>query len=112
MTPEQIGGLTALVGLMEKVSGWPVWFLILLAIVGPWIFMLILDRNNERRFLAQKQMYDDNVTLVENYQGISKDFKEMLIMNTQATQQMTDAIKTNQFCPMVRLDKRAKGVQA
>jgi hypothetical protein len=110
MTPEQIGGLTALVGLLEKVSGWPVWFLILLLIIGPWIVMLLLDRNNERRFLAQKQQYDSNVTLLKETQSIAKDLKEIVILSTQTSQKLTDSVEQNQFCPMLRLEKQAKGI--
>lgn len=111
MSPEQIGIITALAGLMEKASGWPFGVVLMMMIIGPWVLALFLDHSQTKRFEAVKDMYDNNVTLVENYQDISRDFKEMLIMNTQATQKMTDAIKTNQFCPMVRLEKQAKGVQ-
>ena len=111
MSPDQIGTLTALIGLLEKMGGWPGWLIMLLIIVGPWILILIVDRNNERRFLAQKQMYDNNVILLKETQSIAKDLKEIVILNTQTSQKLTDSVEQNQFCPMMRFEKKAKGVQ-
>lgn len=58
-----------------------------------------------------REMYKNNVTLVKNYENIAGDLKEVVIMNTQAMTQICTEIKTNQYCPMVRLEKFAKGVQ-
>lgn len=111
MTPDQIGMLTALLGLVEKIAGWPLWVVILVVLIGPWIALFNYDRNHERRYLSQKKMYDDNVILLKETQSIARDLKEIVIMNTQSSQQLTDNIEKNQFCPMVRLEKRAGGMQ-
>jgi hypothetical protein len=58
----------------------------------------------------QRKMYDSNVRLVDSYASVSRDLKEVVIMNTQAMTQLCVDINTNQFCPRVRLDKQAKGV--
>ena len=58
-----------------------------------------------------RQMYLDNVELVNRYMALATDLKDVVIMNTQAWQQAHDGIESNKFCPMVRLDKRASGVQ-
>ncbi|SPD73801.1 conserved hypothetical protein [uncultured Desulfobacterium sp.] len=112
MSPDQISVLTAIVALFDKASGWPIWFLFLLAMIGPWVVMLILDRNHERRHAAQRKMYENNVVLLEQTQSIAKDLKEIVIMNTQTSQKLTDSVEKNQFCPMVRLEKRAGGMQS
>ena len=58
-----------------------------------------------------RRMYEDNVTLVEAYQDLGGDLKDVVIMNTQAMQRMNGDIKSNQYCPKVRLEKRARGKQ-
>jgi hypothetical protein len=75
----------------------------------------ILDQ--QRRDTADfKQMYENNVKLVEAYQDIAgrilkmaDDFSDVVIMNTQAITRITDAVTTNQFCPQVRFVKLASG---
>ena len=52
-----------------------------------------------------------NVRLVEKYETIATDLKDVVIMNTQAMTKICDDIEKNQFCPMVRLEKKAQGVQ-
>jgi hypothetical protein len=58
-----------------------------------------------------RAMYDNNVKLVQGYQSVAGDLKEVVIMNTQAVTQLCVDIQTNQYCPNVRLEKQAKGVQ-
>lgn len=56
-----------------------------------------------------RRMYESNVKLVQGYEGLAHDLKDVVIMNTQAMQKISDNVKTNQFCPMVRLEKKASG---
>lgn len=57
-----------------------------------------------------RQMYKNNVHLVEGYETLAKDLKDVVIMNTQAMTTISKDIEDNQFCPMVRLQKKAEGV--
>jgi len=57
-----------------------------------------------------RQMYKNNVHLVENYESLARDLKDVVIMNTQAMTGLAKDIQENQYCPMVRLEKRAQGV--
>lgn len=57
-----------------------------------------------------RRMYESNVKLVQAYEGMAKDLKDVIIMNTQAFTRLDDDIEQNQFCPMVRLKKQAEGV--
>jgi hypothetical protein len=52
------------------------------------------------------RMYESNVKLVEGYEKIAGDFKELIIMNTQQLQRLNDAISQNQFCPLQRVSKK------
>ncbi len=58
-----------------------------------------------------RAMYERNVSLVQSYEKVAEDLKDVVIMNTQAMTKVCDAISQNQFCPQVRLKKEAEGVQ-
>ena len=58
-----------------------------------------------------RRMYENNVKLVESYEDLAKDLKDVVILNTQAMTRLNDDIRNNQYCPRVRLEKRAKGKQ-
>jgi len=78
-----------------------------------------IDAKNIRKLLdcyrddtrAAVQRYEDNVRLVKHYEDLATDLKDVVIMNSQAMTQNYQAIKTNQYCPQVRLEKTAKGDQ-
>jgi hypothetical protein len=86
----------------------------------------IMDENKQyvqeilgsyKRDMAEiRRMYEDNVRLVEshdalnrNYAALASDLKDAYIMTAQINQRLADSIESNQYCPMVRLEKRAKG---
>ena len=69
------------------------------------LFLLYKEDMGEMR-----QMYKNNVHLVESYLGLARDLKEVVMMNTQAFTRLEDAIEKNQFCPAVRLRKDAVGI--
>ena len=78
-----------------------------------------IDSKNIRKILesyredtrAAEQRYEYNVRLVKHYEDLATDLKDVVMMNTQAMTQNYQAIKTNQYCPQVRLEKTAKGDQ-
>ena len=53
----------------------------------------------------QRKMYEKNVSLVKDYWGIAGDLREVVIMATQTMTTLTDEIRQNQYCPMVRIEK-------
>lgn len=106
MSPDQIGMVLAVLALVEKIAGWPLWVVILVILIGPWVTLFILDRNHERRAIASKKQYDNNVVLLKETQSIARDLREIVILSTQTMQQLTDDIEKNQFCPIVKRDQR------
>jgi len=52
-----------------------------------------------------RTMYENNVKLVEGYEDVANDLKEVVIMNTRAMTKVCDDIEQNQFCPMQRVNK-------
>ena len=88
----------------------------------------IMDENKQyvqeilgsyKRDMAEiRRMYEDNVRLVEshdalnrNYAALASDLKDAYIMTAQINQRLADSIESNQYCPMVQLEKKAAGVQ-
>lgn len=64
-----------------------------------------------------REMYESNVRLVEDqnelgnrYAKLTEDLKDAYIMTAQINQKLYDSIVSNQYCPMVRLEKRAAGI--
>ena len=53
----------------------------------------------------QRRMYESNVSLVNDYHSIARDLSEVVIMATQTMATLTTEVRTNQYCPMVRIEK-------
>jgi hypothetical protein len=70
------------------------------------------DCDIERRMDEMRTMYENNVELVRVTQKLAIDHKDVLLLVSQTMQRVCDDIRSNQFCPNVRLHKDAKGVQS
>jgi hypothetical protein len=92
-------------------SGWPFGLMLFLFLIGPWILALLIAYLQKRRFEAVVDMYEKNVSLVEKYEKVASDLKDVIILHTQTTTTLIRDIRTNQYCPAVRLEKRAMGKQ-
>lgn len=88
---------------------------------GPFGIVVVLwwyDGKQIRKILLQykedmdeiRHMYKNNVHLVEGYERVANALKDVILLSTQVNQRLVDDINGNQFCPMVRLEKKAKGV--
>jgi len=80
---------------------------------GPWaaIFFLwwwnVRDQKKwEDKFSAVKRMYENNVKLVEGYARLADDQQSMVIKNIEVLTKLADKIDQNQYCPMVRVEKK------
>jgi hypothetical protein len=69
------------------------------------------DVDNDQRMNEMRAMYENNVDLVKITQRLATDHKDVLLMVSQVMQKVCDDIRSNQYCPNVRLKKDAKGVQ-
>ena len=110
MGPDQIAILTGILRVVNTMSGWPFGLVLFSVVVGPWILALMLGYSYRKRFDAVVDMYERNVRLVERYSEIATDLKDVIILNTQTMQALAGKIDTNQYCPAVRLEKKAVGV--
>jgi hypothetical protein len=72
---------------------------------------LKMHQSGRESLAAVKQMYENNAVLVKAYQNISGGFQDLVVESTKTLTKVCDAIDRNQYCPMVRLKKDAKGPQ-
>ena len=111
MTPQQLVILGNLLSVLKLMSGWPFGLLIFMTVVGPWVMALVLAYTQKRRFESAINMYESNVKLVNSYEDLAGDLKEVVIANTYAMTQLGSDINRNQYCPMVRVEKKQIGVK-
>ena len=52
----------------------------------------------------QRKMYEANVSLCRDFASIAKDLRDIVTLNIQKMTEVDDAIRQNQFCPLVRVD--------
>jgi hypothetical protein len=73
--------------------------------------MLRMQGDNKLRIEEVREMYERNVELVKVTQQYTGDYRDVLLMVCQGLQGIRDDVKTNQYCPNVRLKKTAEGFQ-
>jgi hypothetical protein len=105
MNPETAQLIAAIVSLLEKGAAAPLGIACLFILFGPWMFTYIINRSVDKRFEAMKQMYQSNVKLVDCYEKLATRQDETIILNTAKWTEVSEEIKTNQFCPMNRTKK-------
>lgn len=49
-----------------------------------------------------RQLYKNNVHLVEGYEKLAADLKDIILLSATTMTGVSDAIKANDFCPLVR----------
>ena len=119
MTPQEVAIATALIELIRSIGSWPLAGLVMVGLIGPWLLAVLLtwivDRSQSRRLSAAIDMYEQNVKLVEraetlaqNNEKLAETIRDLVLMNTRAMTQLTEAINQNQFCPLQRVEKRVE----
>lgn len=51
----------------------------------------------------QRKMYESNASLCKDFSSVASDLREIVIMNIQKMTHVDDAVRQNQFCPMLRV---------
>ena len=84
---------------------------------GPFGILVVVwyfDRRDFSRQIKQheqymgeiRRMYENNIELVKGYKDLARDLKDLIVMNTEVITKQTQAIKQNQFCPSLRVEKK------
>ncbi len=55
---------------------------------------------------AQREMYRANASLCRDFASVASDLREIVTLNIQKMTEVEDAVRQNQFCPLVRVDKQ------
>jgi len=108
VNPQALQVLAALCSLVQKLSGWPVGTvlgILLLALIGPWVVVLLTSRAQEKRFEAVQAMYESNVTLIKSFEKLANVQAELISLNTAKWTEVGDKVDTNQYCPLLRIKK-------
>lgn len=105
MSPQDLATATALLNGLSKL---PLGTLAVLALVLPWIVLLVFSWLNQRmmnafrdqfkeetqeardRFEAVVRMYENNAGLVKNYEKLCGDQQDLIISNTTTMQRLID----------------------
>jgi hypothetical protein len=53
----------------------------------------------------QREMYRANASLCRDYESIARDLRDIVSLNIQKVTQLDDAVRGNQFCPVMRIRK-------
>ncbi len=69
--------------------------------------------NEQKEYMKKIQRnYESNVKLVRFYEGLAGQLKDVVTLNTQAMTRISDDVNRNQYCPLVRVEKKQVGVKA
>ena len=58
-----------------------------------------------------RQMYENNVELVRQAQRTADSLQTTIVTSTTTMAELATLVRTNQYCPKVRLEKDARGPQ-
>ena len=58
-----------------------------------------------------RRMYESNVRLVESYDSLAKDLKDVVVLNTRQMTTLSGEIRQNQYCPVMRVEIRTIKVE-
>jgi hypothetical protein len=64
----------------------------------------ILERYNQD-MIEQREMYRANASLCRDFASVASDLREIVTLNIQKMTQVDDAVRGNQFCPVMRIRK-------
>jgi len=98
MTPDQISVLAKVSELIGQIGTLPIGTLLLIVVLGPYIFMFFISRAMEKRQEAALKMYETNVRLVEKYEQVADQQADTIRLATAATTELTTYLKTKTPC--------------
>ena len=101
--------------IIDKLGTTPVLLFLTLLLLGPWAALIWISKSQARRFEEVVEMYRSNVQLVKSYEGlaassqkITDNLQDLVILTTSTMQTLVDHIKSNLFCPMMKIPGSSK----
>ena len=108
MTPQDAAALTALVAIVKEIGTWPLFSIMMLMQVGPWVGMLVITYIQGERHAAAVRMYEDNVILVKSITEIAEGYRDTLLLSAQAMTRVEGSVAANLYCPLMRKDPKVE----
>lgn len=108
MTPQDVAALTALVAILKEIGTWPLFSIMMLMQVGPWVGMLVITYIQGKRHAAAVRMYEDNVILVKSITEIAEGYRDTLLLSSQAMTRVESSVSSNLYCPLMRKDPKVE----
>ena len=120
--------IAAVTGLLQVLSGWKAWGVVVAIILEPWVMhpptqnrltnrindlvaqITASDAENKARFDKAVRQYEDNVVLDQGYEQLSETLAQTIKRNTEAITRLNDQIDNNHFCPASRIKEHEKCV--
>lgn len=92
-------GLVGLIILLWWMDGKRIW---LVLDQGKKDLAAVLERY-QRDMTEQREMYRANSSLCRDFASIATDLRDIVTLNIQTMTQLNDSVRSNQFCPMMRI---------
>lgn len=67
----------------------------------------VLERY-QHDMMEQREMYRANASLCRDFASIATDLRDIVTLNIQSMTQLNDAVRGNQFCPMIRIHEEKR----
>jgi len=68
------------------------------------VYAILAQYKND--MAEQRKMYESNVSLCRDFASVTKDLRDIVTLNIQKMTELGDAVEQNQFCPMMRVEKK------
>jgi hypothetical protein len=114
VTPDQIAAINAIATIVNAIGTLPLGALAVVVTMAPWGILILISWQQNRRFEAVTEMYENNVQLVSDYKDLVDGYRkivdgqqDLIIHTTQVLTAVKDIAENNLFCPWVR--KGTKG---
>lgn len=108
MTPQDVALLSALVAVIKEIGTWPLFSVLLLMQVGPWVGGLVITYIQGKRHSAVVRMYEDNVILVKSITEIAEGYRDTLLLAATSMTKVEGSVSSNLYCPLMRKDPKVE----
>lgn len=105
MTPETVSAINAVCSLLDRLGSLPIGSIIVIILIGPWVFSIVAAWRQQTQFQEMKQMYENNAGLAKALERLAAGQQELVSLNTAKWTEAIGKIDTNQFCPVHRTRK-------
>lgn len=98
MSPDQISTIAKASELIGQIGDLPIGTLLVIVVLGPYLFMFFISRAMEKRQEAALKMYEASVELVKNYERIAEQQADTIRLATAATTELITLLKSRTPC--------------